>query len=354
MTDSSGPLSLAEAAAHFTVSGCYLNTASSGVPPRSCVQAIQSAVARWGRAELSAADYDPLVASARQSFARLLGVAPSDVAIGAAVSALVGFVASSLPAGSEVLCAEEEFTSVLFPFLVRQQAGELVVRTVPLERLAESVRSRTALVALSAVQSADGRVFRRAELLAACKQHGAATLVDATQALGWLPLSGADFDYVAAAAYKWLLAPRGAAFLYVNPARLPALRPHSAGWYAGEPVWDSIYGPPLRLASTARRLDIGPAWLSFVGCAASLAFLERLNIQQIHAHDVRLASLFSERALGRPSESAIVSVPGQAAFERLRAGNVTVSSRAGSTRLSFHLYNTEEDALRAARLVTGG
>jgi selenocysteine lyase/cysteine desulfurase len=349
----SEPLSIAQAAAHFAVSGGYLNTASSGVPPQSSVEAIQSAVARWGRGELSAADYEPLVASARQSFARLLGVAASDVAIGSAVSALVGIVASSLPVGSEVLCAEEEFTSVLFPFLLRQQAGELAVRLVPLQRLTESVRPGTALVALSAVQSADGRVFRRTELLAACKQHGAATLIDATQALGWLPLAGAEFDYVAVAAYKWLLAPRGAAFLYVNPARLAALRPHSAGWYAGEPVWDSIYGPPLRLASSARRLDVGPAWPSWVGCAAALAFLERVDMQLIHDHDVHLASLFSERVLGHPSDSAIVTVPGEAAYERLRAGNVAVSRRAGASRLSFHLYNTEEDALRAARLVTG-
>lgn len=87
------------------------------------------------------------------------------MAIGAAVSELVGLVASSLPSGSEVVCAEEEFTSVLFPFLVRQQAGELVVRVVPLERLAEAVRSSTTLVALSAVQSADGRVFDGAAVL---------------------------------------------------------------------------------------------------------------------------------------------------------------------------------------------
>ncbi len=349
----SGELSIPEAAAHFSISGRHLNTASSGVPPRSGVEAVQSAIARWGRAELTAADYEPMVAAARQSFARLLGVAAGDVAIGSAVSALVGLVASSLPAGAEVLCAEEEFTSVLFPFLVRQQAGELRVRTVPLERLVDSVRAGTALVALSAVQSADGRVFRRAELLEACRRHGAATLIDATQALGWLPLAGTEFDFVAVAAYKWLLAPRGAAFLYVNPARLAAVRPYSAGWYAGEEVWSSIYGPPLRLAHAARRLDIGPAWPSWVGCAASLAFLEQVGIQQIYEHDVRLASLFCERVFGTRSESAIVSVPGDAAFERLRAANITASQRAGATRLSFHLYNTEEDALLAASAVTG-
>jgi selenocysteine lyase/cysteine desulfurase len=226
------------------------------------------------------------------------------------------------------------------------------VRAVPLERLVDSITAETSLVALSVVQSADGRVCDTAALLEATRRHGAATLIDATQAAGWLPLSAGDFDYVVAAAYKWLLSPRGAAFMAVRPERLAALRPHSAGWYAGEDVWRSIYGPPLRLAKTARRLDVGPAWLSWVGCAASLAFLERVGVERIYEHNVRLASLFCERAFGGTSTSAIVSVPGDAAADRLRARGVAASRRAGATRLSFHLYNTEADAMAAAGAIS--
>jgi len=346
MTDQT--LSVAQAASHFSPRPHYLNTASIGVPPRACVEAVQQSIAKWSSGELAAADFDPFVASARRSFSRLLGVAEDCLAIGATVSDFVGLIASSLPAGAEVVCAEEDFTSVLFPFLVRQQAGELAVRVVPLDQLAKTVGPKTKLVALSAVQSADGRLFDRSGVLETSRRHGAATLIDATQAAGWLPAPWADFDYVIAAGYKWLLSPRGTAFLYVRPERLAQLRPHSAGWYAGEDVWNSIYGPPLRLARSARRLDVSPAWLSWVGCAASLAFLDSVGVQAIHEHNVRLASLFCERAFGRSSESAIVSVPGDSAFERLRAKGIAVSRRAGATRLSFHLYNTEEDAAVAA------
>lgn len=341
-------LSLAGAASHFNPSGSYLNTATVGLPPRACVEAVQRAVERWSRGELTASDFDPFVAAARGSFARLLGVSADCVAIGATVSEFVGVIASSLPVGSEVVCADGDFASVLAPFLVRQEARELSVRLVPLEGLVESIRPSTTLVAVSAVQSSDGRMVDRPALLEACRRHGTATLIDATQAAGWLPLSGCDFDFVVAAAYKWLLSPRGAAFLYLSPERLPGVRPHAAGWYAGKDVWSSIYGGPLRLAETARRLDVGPAWLSWVGCAASLAFLEEVGVEAIHEHDVRLASLFSERVLGRPSASAIVSVPGDGAFERLRARGVAASRRAGATRIGFHLYNTEEDARVAA------
>lgn len=341
-------LSLAEAAVQFGPRGHYLNTAAVGVPPRRCVEAVQRAVEQWSHGELAAPDFDPFVAGARGSFARLLGVSADCVAIGATVSEFVGVVASSLPVGSEVLCAEGDFASVLTPFLVREQAREIVLRQVPLERLVESIGSSTALVAVSAVQSSDGRLFDRAGLLEACRQHGTATLIDATQAVGWLPLSGSDFDYVVAAAYKWLLSPRGAAFACVKPERLAELRPHAAGWYANEDVWSSMYGGTLRLAENARRLDMGPAWLSWVGCAASLAFVEQVGVEAIHAHDVRLASLFSERVLGHPSASAIVAVPGDDAFERLRARGVAASRRAGGTRIGFHLYNTEHDAMAAA------
>jgi selenocysteine lyase/cysteine desulfurase len=344
-------MSVAEAAAHFSSSGRYLNTASIGLPPRACVDAVQRCVAQWSRGELAAPDFDPFVAAARASFSRLLDVPAECVAIGATVSDFVGMVASSLPAGSEVVCAEEDFTSVLFPFLVRQQAGELAVRVVPLQRIAEAISPKTKMVALSAVQSADGRIFDAGAVRQAAGRHGAATLVDATQAAGWLPLTWSDFDFVVVAAYKWLLSPRGTAFLYVRPERLPQLRPHAAGWYAGADVWNAIYGPPLRLATTARRLDVSPAWLSWVGCAASLAFLEKVGVQSIREHNVRLASLFCERALGRTCESAIVSIAGDSAFERLREKKIAVSRRAGATRLSFHLHNTEDDAIAAADAV---
>ena len=65
-----------------------------------------------------------------------------------------------------------EFTSVTFP--LRAQAGRGVkVREVPLERLAESVTADTTLVAVSAVQSADGRLADLDALARAADAYGA-------------------------------------------------------------------------------------------------------------------------------------------------------------------------------------
>jgi selenocysteine lyase/cysteine desulfurase len=342
---------LADAATEFSPGRNYLNTAAIGLPPRSVSQALHTIVDRWAAGDIGAREFDARVTECRAAFARLVDVHPENVAIGVAASALVGIVAASLPRGAEVLCADGDFTSLLFPYLEREQAGELSVRSCPLEALADSVSERTTLVAVSAVQSCDGRLCDFAAIEQACRRSGASSLIDATQAVGWLPLSAGRFDYVVAAGYKWLLAPRGVAFLSVAPQRLASLRPLGPSWFAGEDVWESIYGGPLRLARDARRLDGSPAWFSWHAGAEALAFIERVGVPAIHAHDLELSATFLDR-LGRPpSGSAIVSLPGERVYDALLAAGIAASRRGGATRLSFHLYNTREDAIAAADVV---
>jgi selenocysteine lyase/cysteine desulfurase len=336
---------------HFAVRGIYLNTAAVGLPPREVTAALHEVIDRWALGEMRAAEFDAPVVSSRAAFARLVGVSADSVAINSTVSSLVGLIAASLPKGSVVVCAEDEFTSLLFPFLVRQQAGEITVKLRPLDRLVDAIDRRTTLVAVSAVQSCDGRVFDADGIEQACRQFGTQSLIDATQAVGWLPFDAKRFDYVVAGGYKWLLGPRGTAFLAIRPERIESLTPRDAGWYAGEDVWQSIYGAPLRLASSARRFDVSPAWFSWLGCARALSFVERVGIEAIHAHDARLSSLFLERLDRAPTGSAIVSVPGTDALGALGARGVAVGQRRGATRLSFHLYNTEADVLAAADVV---
>lgn len=116
----------------------------------------------------------------------------------------MGLVAASLEPGAEVLAPEGEFSSVVSPFAVR---GDLKTRYVPLEELAASVRPETALVAFSAVQSADGRIADLDAIRAAAGAHGARTLLDASQSAGWLPLDAGAYDYTVTGGFKFLLCP---------------------------------------------------------------------------------------------------------------------------------------------------
>ncbi|MGC1210270.1 MAG: aminotransferase class V-fold PLP-dependent enzyme [Micromonospora sp.] len=320
----------------------WLNTATYGLPPEPAWTALQDVLADWRVGRISWEGWAEAAGRSRAAFAALVGVAASDVAIGSTVSQLLAPVAAALPPGATVVVPEEEFTSNLFPWLVQEERG-VRVRTVPLAGLVDAVDGDTDLVAFSLVQSADGTVAAYDEIVAAARAHDALVAVDATQACGWLPFDAGRADVVAVSAYKWLMAPRGAAFAYLAPALRDRLRPDAAGWYAGEDPHASYYGPPLRLADDARRFDISPAWFSYVGAAPALELLAEIGLPAVRDHDVALANRFLA-GLGRPAgDSAIVTVEVPDAQEKLQRAGVRAAVRAGRVRASFHVYSTEED-----------
>lgn len=327
--------------AKFDIGDGYLNTASIGVPPVQVAEELVDAVRAWSTGAAAPPDFDGQVATARRAFAGLAGVAERDVAIGASVSQLVALVAAGLPEASSVLCAEGEFTSVSFPFAARAGRG-VRVHEVPQAELPGSLAGHD-LVAVSVVQSSDGRLLDVDALRAAAARTSTRVLLDVTQAAGWLPLHLDWADFVVGASYKWLLAPRGAAWLAVRPDALDAVVPAAANWYAGEDPWQSIYGLPLRLASGARGLDLSPVWFSQVGAAVTLPWLAGLDREAVRAHCAGLADRLRTELGLPPSGSAIVTLERPGAAEALRAAGVRTSLRAGRPRLSFHLYNTDAD-----------
>jgi selenocysteine lyase/cysteine desulfurase len=108
-------------------------------------------------------------------------------------------------------------------------------------------------------------------------------------------------------------------------------------------VHASYYGPPLRLAGSARRFDVSPAWFSWVGARPALELVEDIGVDAINEHNVGLANRF-RRALGiEPSNSAIVSVEVAGDRPPLERAGILAAWRAGNLRVSFHLYNHDAD-----------
>ncbi|HEX2133619.1 MAG TPA: aminotransferase, partial [Actinophytocola sp.] len=211
----------------FDVPTGYLNTASIGVPPAFAADALEREVRRWRTGAARPPDYDEHVVAARRAWASLVGAPAERVAAGASVSQLVGLVAASLPSTTRVLTVAGEFTSVTFPFAARG----MPVTEVPAAELPSRVADHD-LVAVSVVQSADGAVLDLAGLRAATGDTP--VLLDVTQAAGWLPLDLDWADWVVGAAYKWLLAPRGAAWLAARPEALERTVPIAANWFSAD------------------------------------------------------------------------------------------------------------------------
>ncbi len=329
----------------------WLNTASYGLPPRPAWDALQDALADWRAGRTSWEGWGEATVRARESFARLVGVPASDVSTGAQVSQMIAPIAAGLPDGARVLAPVEEFASNLYPWFAQAQRG-VEVRTVPARDLAAAVDDGTDLVAFSLVQSATGEVADVDATTAAAVAVGAITVVDATQACGWLPVDASRFDALVCGAYKWLLAPRGTGFMMTTPELRERLVPSQAGWWAAEDPYASFFGPPMRLAADARAFDISPAWFSWVGTAPALDLIEQVGVEAIHAHDVALSNRFRAGLGLPPGDSAIVSVDIPGAEERLAAAGVRAAVRDGRLRASFHLYTTEDDVDLAVDALT--
>ncbi|MEO1366702.1 MAG: aminotransferase class V-fold PLP-dependent enzyme [Acidobacteriota bacterium] len=335
----------------------YLDSATYGLPPRPTLDALHRALDAWrGGTGRWREEWEQDGEACRGLFAELIGGRAEQVALLPAVSVASALVATGVPKGGEVLLAEGDFTSVMYPFLVARDRGDLTVREAPARALAEAIGPRTALVAFSIVQSGDGRVADLEAISAAARQHGALVYGDGSQALGMLPIDveTAGLDFLACGAYKWLCCPRGVSFLWLRPELNDTLAPLTASWRGGDDPFARFYGSPLALADDAARFHVSLAWHPFVGARASLEVLTALDDRARFERARAAARVLTEQLDLPDSGSSIVSVPvtdsGAAGLALEKAG-VRVSVRAGAIRVAPHFYNRIDQAARTAELL---
>ncbi|MGP4114783.1 aminotransferase class V-fold PLP-dependent enzyme [Streptomyces sp. 4N509B] len=349
----------------------WLFTPSCGPAARPVTRAVREELDRWEEGEFSWEERDRAAQRSREQLAALLGVAAEDVALTQSLSEAAATVAASLPAGSRVVVGAREYRSNVFPWLAAGRRGGVRVHEVPMpegclrgEEVVAAITGDTTLVAVSDVQSASGWRTDLTAVAARCREVGARLFVDATQSAGVLRRpEGVDPDFVAVHGYKWLLAPRGAAWLYVRRDRIDELEPLAPNHMGTSHPWRDFYGGPLSHAPGARKLDLSLCWPSWAGAAAALDLVGRLDAVAVERHALRLAERLREgaTALGLtctptelPSHIVTVRVPdADAAVRSLEERKVRATARAGVLRLGFHGFNTDEDVDRVLAALSG-
>ncbi|UJH71380.1 aminotransferase class V-fold PLP-dependent enzyme [Ornithinimicrobium sp. INDO-MA30-4] len=336
----------------FAATTGYLNASTVGLPPIPVVSAMSDLMSQWQRGDTDPVALGADVEASRAAYARMVKVPASAVSVGSMTSVFAGTIATSLPPNAEVVVIAEDFTSMIFPFLVQQDTG-LQVRQVPRADLAEAIRPSTDLVVFSLAQSACGSLVDLEAVLGAARDCDAMTLCDTTQAAGWLPIEASLFDITVCSAYKWLCQPRGTAYMTISPRASDLLRPNNAGWYAGESVWDSVYGPEMDLATDARRFDVSPAWFCWSAGLVAMELFAQVPTQAIRDHDVSLANEFRSRIGQAPGVTPVVTLadPGADLVRAFEAAGGKISSRAGCARIAFHVWNSLADVDLAVEAV---
>jgi len=220
----------------------FLNHGSFGACPRAVLEH-QSRL----RARLEAQpvrffvrEYYGLLDDARRELAAFVGADPECLAFVNNATTGVNCVLRSLElrSGDELLASDQAYNAcrnALDACAARWGARVRVARVpFPLrdrsEVLAALVReasARTRLLLVDHVTSPTGLVLPLAEILHEFQGRGVEVLVDGAHAPGMLPLDIGALapTYYAGNCHKWLCAPKGAGFLYVDRARRDDVRP---------------------------------------------------------------------------------------------------------------------------------
>jgi selenocysteine lyase/cysteine desulfurase len=331
----------------------YLDTATYGLPPEPTMRAMREALDTWQAGTASWVEWDRQSERARAAFARLIGAAPSRVALLPSVAAGVAMVASALEPGDRVVVPAAEFRSVLYPLLVARERGVDIVEVGDLEQLADAITPGTKLVALSLVQMQTGEVLPVREIVDRAEAVGAQVLLDATHGVPFVPLDDVidRLDFVLVHAYKHLLCPRGVAFMVVRDEHVGRLPATAASWRSSDNPYTQFFGGPLMHADGAARYDASLAWHPWVGAAESLELLVGWQAAGALEAPIQLARDLANRLGIEWGGGTLVCPPiddpdrvrGVLAEQRIKA-----AFRGTAIRFSTHVYNDAADIERAA------
>jgi cysteine desulfurase / selenocysteine lyase len=344
----------------------YLDTAAEGLPLRSSGSALLEYFADKssgspGRIRMFQAANETV-----QAAATLLGTSERNVAFMGNATDALNLLGNSIRwrPGDEVLITDLEFSSNVVCWLrLREQGVRVeVIRSdlgvIELEQFTSRLRPATRLVSVSQVSYKTGTQFPYLrELSQEVHRAGALFVVDATQALGRVPVTLEGADFLVASSYKWLLGVHGLGLVYCAPHLLEELAPGAAGWYSVTDSFASDRFERFALQDGAARFTGGmPNFPSIYVMRESLGFLMQLGIEQI---DLDLKPLVKQLREGIDSlgfqlltpldeiyASGIVSFAHDAPEDLGRAlqeKGVIVWAGDGRLRASLHIYNDEDD-----------
>jgi len=304
----------------------------------------------------------------RSALAARLGGRPEDVAfLGSASEGLhVASEGVDWRPGDNVVVGQSEFPSVLLAWQrlrprgveVRALGREAVVTH---DEIAAAVDRRTRAIAVSHVGYLTGARHDLGRLRGLADRVGARLVVDASHALGVVPVDGRLCDVVVACCYKWLLAVHGVGVFYVNSRRWPGLAAPWVGWHSTRREDDWRRRTEYRMREDGSRFEAGnPPFLPVYILDSALRILDDLDPRAVEAHVLALGGTLRaglvKLGLGVLTPEAPEERAGNIVFatdrwvnvERaLREAGVLVWAGDGRVRLSVHAYNDDADVARA-------
>ena len=290
----------------------YLVSHSMGAAPLPARAALQAYWEEWAAEGPEAWEvWLPRIAEIADGIGSLIGAPAGTCFLGPNVSVLQAAIASCIDfrsARNEVVYEALQFPSLTYVWREWQRYGAVIRivdsddgRTIPLERILDSITETTAIAVLSHAYYVSGAIADVRAIQRHCTAVGALLCVDAYQTTGIYPYdAGAwNLDLVTGGSHKWLCGGPGCGWIYVKPALLERFRPAITGWMAHERPFAFESAPIVHAPSMYRFGNGTPTIPGYVVAQPGHQMIASLGVPRIRTHNVRLTEKIAAMALER-------------------------------------------------------
>lgn len=307
----------------------------------------------------------------RVKMAKLLNTSDDNIMHSTSTSDIVNIVANGFPFQSDdhVAAIDKDYPSNILPWMLQSERGRFVFDRIELgneivptaEWLKTKLHPKTKIFNMSYVTFDTGKKMDILSIGKMLKERGIFFIVDATQALGGMPITEEELKYIdvlACSSYKWMLGPYGHAFAYFSDDAIKKVQHQNANWVLS-PTSKSVYDLLNYTTDSlpgARKYDRGQTAniLASAALDASYDFLLEVGLTEIEKWNKEVRNHFLENypkkkyQLVTPIDHmgnivCVKSISGDSVQleKELKQRNVDVSVRQGNVRLSFHVFNNQ-------------
>jgi len=309
----------------------YLDNGASAQRPRAVIEAERDYAERHhsnvhrGVHTLSQEATD-LFEGAREKVRRFLNAASTrEIVFVRGTTEAINLVAQSwgganLRAGDEVVITWLEHHANIVPWQMACDRAGARLRVVPIDRRGvvdfdaylSMLGPRTRMVAVAHVSNALGTVLPVAEIVAAARERGIATLLDGAQAVPHqrVDVQSLGCDFYAFSGHK-LYGPTGIGVLYGREAMLEAMPP----WQGGGDMILTVSFEKTTYNALPYRFEAGTPHISgAVGLGAAIDYVDGIGLERIAAWEHELLDYATDRLSGVPGLEIVGTAPDKASL----------------------------------------
>ena len=363
----------------------YLNMAyMSPLLKLSEVTGIEGLLKKSNPANLTIDDFFQPVDLLKKTFGKLIDADSKQIALTPSVSYAMANAANNISykTDGEIIFLEEQFPSHYYVWADAAKKHNQSMINVgsgsdPSSRvqtwnanIIKSINENTTAVCMPHVHWTDGSLYNLMAINEACKKHNAYLIIDGTQSVGALPLSIAEtgIDVLVVAGYKWLLGHYGLGLAYYSekfndgtPIEHNWINKKDSDNFSALVNYSDTYREGAARYSVGEKsnftlmpmLQSGLEQILEWGVANIQAYCKDLHVKLIAELE---GTPFRVPAIGE-SSSHLTSIrfDNSIDLDKIKSAfaeeNIFVSYRGDAIRVSFYVFNEEEDVRKMGRVL---